>query len=271
MRVRTLKKFTGTVKPFFSLDGLDITIKYGEIIALEEWQVNHPSFKFAEINGWVVASDRKTLVFNPVNARPKIQVKQEKAVKNISTTDLPEKGLDPSVIHEILEKQDVFVKQAQKTFERLSKKQQPEAPAINPELINTLIENQQKMMEMLLAKEAAKPTPPTDQTTILQALKLLTNEVKRLQESKPAEPSLDTNQLLEGVKQVISQYTPSQGYNEFKKKDPSGFQIQDNFEEKFIPKVEDLNVKNSKIVTQEKDSGSVEDALAALRKLKEKK
>jgi hypothetical protein len=130
------------------------------------------------------------------------------------------------------------------------------------------------MMEMLLAKETSKPTPPpSDQTTVIQALKLLTNEVKRLQESKSSEPALDTTQLLEGVKQVISQYSPVQGYQGYneKKKDTSGFQIQDNFEEKFIPKVEDLDVKNSKIVAQEQDSGSVEDALAALRKLKGKK
>jgi len=266
-----LKRFTGKVKPFFSLDGLGITIKYGEVVCLEDWQINHPSFKFADNNGWVVSVDRRTLVFNPVPSQQSSQTPKKEVKKSISSPiDLPEKGLDPSIIHQILEKQDVFVKQAQKTIDRLSKKE-PEAPSVSPELINTLIENQKKMMEMLLAKETVKPTPPpSDQTPVLQALKLLTNEVKRLQESKSTEPALDTNQLLEGVKQVISQYSPSQSYND-KKKDSSGFQIQDNFEEKFVPKVEDFDVKNSKIVAQEQDSGSVEEALAALRKLKGKK
>jgi hypothetical protein len=278
-----LKKFTGTIKPFFSLDGLGITIKYGEIVSLEEWQINHPSFKFAADNGWVVAVDRKTLVFNPVSSPRRVAERKPDRkplkLKTISAeiTDLPETGVDPTLIHEILARQDVFVKQAQKTFERLTnQKKEPEA-AVSPELLASLLENQKKMMDMLEKERAAKAapapsSPAPDQTTLMQALKLLTNEVKKLQEVKPVEAaSVDTNQLLEGVKQVMSQFSPGSGYNQSKKADPTGFKVRDDFEEKFIPKVEDLEVKHSKIVTQEKDSGSVEEALAALRKLKEKK
>lgn len=279
-----MKKFTGAVKPFFSLDGLGLTIRYGEVVSLEEWQINHPSFKFAAQNGWVVAVDRKTLVFNPIPTQTRRAVKQEPKqskfpkIKKISTEKevekLPETGVDPVFLHEILARQDVFVKQAQKTFERLtSQKKEPEG-TVSPELLASLLENQKKMMEMLEKERAAKAPPPPpqqDQANLMQALKMLTNEVKKLQESKPSEPNVDTNQLLEGVKQVMSQFSPGQGYNQSKKVDTSGFKIRDDFEEKFIPKVEDLEVKNSKIVAQEKDSGSVEEALAALRKLKEKK
>lgn len=276
-----MKKFTGAVKPFFSLDGLGITIRYGEVVSLEEWQINHSSFKFAAENGWVVAVDRKTLVFNPVSSpksTPQVAAKSPK-FKKFSTesevSKLPENGVDPTLIHKILERQDVFVKQAQKTFDRLTQKKDPE-PTVNPELLASLLENQKKMMEMLEREKAAKapPPPPTvqpDQATLMQALKLLTNEVKKLQESKPVEPSVDTNQLLEGVKQVMSQFSPGTGGYNPNKPDANGFKIRDDFEEKFVPKVEDFEVKTSKIVTQEKDSGSVEDALAALRKLKEKK
>lgn len=276
-----MKRFTGAVKPFFNLDGLNLTIQYGEIVSLAEWQVNHPSFRFALENGWVMASDKKTIVFNPENSRSRLSDATRPAKKRKKSAEivqeLPENGLDPAILQTILEKQEGFVRQAQKTFERLTaqkKEPEPQQPSVTPEMFMAVLENQKRMMEMLEKEKPSSQSPQMDQTAVLNALKLLTNEVKRLQESKPSESAVNTDQILEGVKQVMSQFTPSSGnYNGSSgpKKDANGFQVRDDFEEKFIPKVEDLNVKNSNIVAQEKDSGSVEEALAALRKLKEKK
>lgn len=268
-----MKRFTGAVKPFFNLDGLNLTIKYGEIVALAEWQMNHPSFQFALENGWVVAVDRKTMIFNPKGQAPTPNAVRPNRKSAEIVMELPEKGLDPLILQDILERQEGFVKQAQKTFERLTaQKKEPEQPTVTPEMFMAVLENQKRMMEMLEKEKAQPQVAPNqiDQTAVLNALKLLTNEVKRLQDSKSEAP-VNTDQILEGVKQVMSQFTPSSGTYNGSKKDASGFQVRDDFEEKFIPKVEDLEVKNSKIVAQEKDSGSVEDALAALRKLKEKK
>lgn len=270
-----LKRFTGAVKPFFNLDGLNLTIRYGEVVSLAEWQTSHPSFRFALENGWVVSVDRKTIVFNAETPKKPSNAMRSKRKKSAEIVqELPESGLDPVILQTILDKQEGFVRQAQKTFERLTaQKKEPEQPTVTPEMFASMLENQRKMMEML-EKEKQQPVPQApalDQTAVLNALKLLTNEVKRLQESKPSEAPVNTDQILEGVKQVMSQFSPSSGSYNGTKKDPSGFQIRDDFEEKFIPKVEDLEVKNSNIVAQEKDSGSVEEALAALRKLKEKK
>ena len=244
-----MKKFKGTIAPFFEISALALKVNFNEVVSLSDWQEKHPQFQFALNQGWVVGVDKKSLVFNSgdrtIEARKNLDklsngVSERQAVSNMQVM-----GIGPKVLEKVLENQTVLIQGFQKSYESFKQSMDQLKPEAVSSLTNELLAQVLSQNKVLLEQLSKKLDGDNFSSEILSTLR----EIK-------------THLVNQKVQVVYN--TAGDKASVFKEAE---FKIQD-FEEKFIPKVEDLNVKNSKIVTQQTSSGSVEDAAAALRKLK---
>lgn len=270
-----MKTFKGNVRPFVEINGLK-RVEFGEVISLEDWQVNSKNFQFALRNKWVVSADRTSVVLNHVPPqqpqiapqRPIVEA-QKQAVREIQKAE----GISPSILTDVLDKQTLLIQGMQKSYESLQKSIQPAAPAEPAKdssnnkdvlaLLSQLIEQQK-----LLVEQSKQPSGVD--THLMSAL---LSEIRNLSPAK-ADTSSEVVSLLSEIKEQLANQKTQVVYNNssgagLPGSGSGGFKIQE-VEEKFVAKVEELNVKDSKIVTQQTNTGGTDDALAALRKLKGK-
>jgi len=266
--------FKGNVKPYVVIDGLGIRLNFGETVNLADWQTQNPNFKFALKNKWVISADRKALLYNTLEAKKSLDKGNatQNEIKNPSSREIVKEvsGIDPAVLNQVLEKQAIFLRSVQQSYDAL-KQEVKENKEVKKEDLKidmvpfyqalTVLQEQQKQIVEEMNKK--------DNSHLFTAL---LNEIRTLSLSQQPQESQKTIELLSQIQKTLENTKTQVVYNNsgFGKTESltEGFRIQD-FEEKYVPKVEDLNVKDSKIVTQQTQSGSVDDALAALKKLKE--
>lgn len=233
-------EYVGNVKPHVEIDKMALKVAFGEIVTLEDWQINHPEFQFALKHGWVLSTDQKTLTLNTPEASAKTMFSSSKEAATAQA-----ESLTPKVVQS----------------------------GIAPELLKDTLDRQNLMMQTLVEK-----VQPSDSGALVAALTEMVQQQKKLLEAmnapKPAADSGDMVALLKEIKDSLANQKPTVVYNnqsDAPKQSQDGFKVVEVEAERFVPKVEDLNAKTSTIVTQQHSSGSTDDALAALKNLKGKK
>jgi hypothetical protein len=273
-----MEKFRGAVKPYVRIDGLGLSIGFNEEVSLEGWQIQHKHFQFALRNGWVLAVDRQSVLYNSVenlNPHPTVvAMNKERQLQDAHKKEMlvqASSAINPSLLQQVLEKQTFFLKNVQQSYDSL--KQEVKAPVKldNQEtnkLLQELVSHQKKLIDLI--EKRKDDTSEKALGAVLAALKALQEvPVSPPVQQTAAVPS-EIVELLKDIKSALANNKTQTVYNkETGVAEKKGFQIQD-FEEKYVPKVEDLDVKSSKIVTQESVSHGTEDALAALKALKKK-
>lgn len=268
--------FRGNVKPYVEIEGLGVSVSYGETINLAEWQIANPHFRFALKNKWVIAADKKALIYNTLEAKPprESNLPRHTEIQNPPAREVIREvsGIDPAVLSQILEKQAVFLKSVQQSYDSLKKEVKENAPAstsvsvdMSPvhQAISALQEQQKQIVDHIKSKN--------DSHLMSALLEEIRNLSLAQQKPSVAPDSPQVVELLGQIQKTLENTKPQVIYNNgavSNSEQKDGFRIQD-FEEKYVPKVEDLDIKDSKIVTQQTQSGGVDDALAALKKLKQ--
>lgn len=103
-----------------------------------------------------------------------------------------------------------------------------------------------------------------------QLLKELLNHQRQMLDVLSQQRQEPTPEVVNLLKEIKDTLATGKGTGAYNKADANGFKVVDVEPEKYVAKVEDLNVKSGKIVTEQHSTGSVEDALAVLKKLKGK-
>lgn len=273
-----MQKFRGTVKPYIKIDGLGLEIRYNEEVDLDDWQISHKHFQFAFRNGWVVSVGKKPSIPGPVeskNVNPNVaRAAREKQFEEANKREAAAAAgvLDPTLLHQMLEKQTQLLKNAQHSYESL--KNEVKAPVKvevhndqTNKLLSDLAAQQQKLIELF-----QKPTSDGSEKALGAMMAVLKELQAKNDAPAPVVQAPVPNEMVDLLKDIKSALQNGRTQVVYNKENggaaKQGFQIQD-FEEKFVPKVEDLEVKSSKIVTQQTASGGTDDALAALKALKQ--
>jgi hypothetical protein len=266
--------FKGNVKPYVVIDGLGIRLNFGETVNLAEWQTANPNFKFALKNKWVISADRKALLYNTLESKKmteKNNVQRHNEIVSPANREIVKEvsGIDPAVLNQVLEKQAIFLRSVQQSYDSL-KQEVKENKEIKKEDVKIDMSPFYQALSALQEqqKQIVEQINKTDNSHLFTAL---LHEIRNLSLSQQPQESQKTVELLSQIQKTLENTKTQVIYNNSGtgriENQSEGFRIQD-FEEKYVPKVEDLNVKDSKIVTQQTQSGSVDDALAALKKLK---
>lgn len=280
------KKFIGNVKPFFKVEGLNLEIAYEEEFVLEEWQIKHPHFIFARKNGWVISSDARAFLLNSEIAKKngsKVNYKKwtyDAPIQAVSHMPMNvAAGVDEKTLKQILDNQVFLISNVQNSYNSLKDKvTQPVKVDVNTAKLESTIAQMQEQQRVILDLLSKK-----DEDKNSEILAALLNEIKNINNSKNAQPQITATppadiesakiiEMLEQMNKLLASKSGSSSrtssYNNETEEKQSNIE---DFEERYVPKVEDFSVKNSNIVTQKSSSGSVDDAVAALKALKKQK
>lgn len=271
------KIFIGRVKPHLKVEGLRLEIAYGQEVALEDWQVNHPHFIYARKNGWVVSKDDRTIA-HPVASKNSQRMSFTKwacevPVHQDFTPARSSVVMDEKAVKKVLEDQAQLIKNIQQSHDSLKNKAAAPPPQSNTAYLEhsvAQIQEQQKMILDLLSRSQQDRTADT--------LTAIFNEIKQLNLTAVAPPAITVaasdNSKIEEMFEKLNENLAKSGsvskstaYNKGEEKQSN---IAD-FEERFVPKIGNFDVKNSNVVAQESSSESVDNTLAILKSLKKPK
>lgn len=272
------KIFKGKVKPYFYLDVVHRDVQFGETITLEEQHLTHPSILDAKKYGWLTEVNKNQMsqmTMAKAAEQTKQMYKKFAMTQPLVEAKIPEEPVKPAAspqyVELILEKQAEMIKGIQKSYESIQKEvaKKHEVNATvhalpNPEVqlaLREIMATQKGLLELVNKKLSE---PQAQSASVLTEIKDLLAQGQTRQED-PGQVVQTLKEIQETLKNQKTQIV----YNNEKQTEKDGFKIQD-FEGKYIAQVEDLDVKDSKIVTETHKGAGTDDALAALKKLKQK-
>lgn len=242
------KSFKGAVKPYFYLDAIRKDIFFEEVIDLEEQHFNHLSVTEALHFGWLTELNKKKKMAAP-RGRKKVGP--------------PMKGATPQDVEDLLLKQAEMIRGMQKSYDSIQKRVSLEYEVQPHQDLHSALKEMAESQKLLLDVVNKKHDPQAQANELLLEIKNLL-----IQQSKPSmDPSVFV-QVLTEIKENLKNQPTRTVYNSEKQTETGGFKVQD-VEDTYIAKVGDLDVKNGKIMTETHSTSGTDDALTALKKLKD--
>ena len=229
-------KFKGRVKPYFFLEVLGRDVVFGDVISLGSQHVEHKSVRDALRFGWLVEV-RKFVMHSG---------KRFESVQPVVLAEEPVKR--PQGLDAIIERQTEMLKGIQRSYE----------------VIQREIGKRHEAHPVVI--EQAHPDVQSSLKEMLASQKLLW-EVVNAKFNQPNHS--EVIQALNEIKENLKDQRTQAPYNTTKPTEKDGFNVQ-HFEEKYVAKIDDFDVKESRIQVETHKVAGTDDALAALKKLKGK-
>lgn len=265
------KSFRGIVKPHVYVQEVGKNLHYGQIVDLEPWQWNTENFKMLLEKKCVMKVSFRDKIWNTLEqkskkvlSRPKVITRNEPTPFKAKTKPEPQ-VIDSTFVKRMLEHQTRIIANIQRSYDAIRDdiSKEYEIKAIvkaepNPEMdkiLKEMVVSQKLLMDLINTK-----LDKTDKSE---------NLLTQIKEELKKSPNVKEDKLLEALKDIkVALENKKFVYN--KDGMEKDFSIK-NFEQTYIPKVESLNAKDSKIFKESHKASGIGDALAALKKLKGKK